>query len=114
MDAEDTGNSSVSLTPEQAQALFGGPCEEGQEYTVKLVAGPPSEEDGGQMFSVVHEDVADETPAEDAAEPADTEGTAADKPVDQEGPPSLGYDRSKLMQKRQKKSAPPMGAASLL
>jgi hypothetical protein len=84
----------IDLTPEQREVLFGHTeCEPGQEYTVTLRTGDMGDS-GSQSFEVVSEEPEDEEDVEAA-----TDESAV-----------LGYDRSKLMGK---KEAPKISARDL-
>lgn len=96
----------LTFSDDQQVALFGGPAEPGQEYTITIRAGEPGE-DGALPFEVVQE----QAPSGEAPE---GEG---EEPVEEEDSPeltqALGYDRGALMRDRRKMQAPDISAKSL-
>lgn len=109
----NTGPGPLSFTPDQEIALFGGPAEPGQEYTVTVRAGEPGP-DGALSFEVVADAPAGAPGAENPMEGHEPESPAADIAEDSEDvTKALGYDRNALQRDRSKRGIPKLSAKDL-
>lgn len=109
----NAGPGPLTFTPEQEIALFGGPAEPGQEYTVTVRAGDPGP-DGQISFEVVAEAPAGAPGAEKPMDDHEPESPEDDLAEDSEDvTKALGYDRNALQRDRSKRGIPKLSAKDL-